>query len=357
MSQPPDTPDWLSDWSTQPQTQTQTQTLPHTTASYRRSTGGEVDRVWVHLVWELVLVGAVVGAAIALVAADGSLSGQPLGALLVQAAGLGLIASGLSCSMRAAVPNLAVGAIAAAAAIVLDRLQGEESWPLLVGMLGVLFAAALFGVLLGAVVVVLHVPGWVASLACIPLLAAGMLVFAGERTPQSPAPIDHPVLVFTVFALVSVLGGVACAAPRLRWWFGGRRGNGSDPGRRATGTTGASLLALTLSAMLAAAGGMVLGGALSPAVAAAVAAPQPAGGIGLTLLALAAVLVGGVSAFGRRGGVFGTLLGVVLVVLLVQLSLQPGVGTWVYLALPGGLVVAGLVVNRLLEATGRRTLP
>ncbi len=41
-------------------------------------------------------------------------------------------------------------------------------------------------------------------------------------------------------------------------------------------------------------------------------------GVLLTVLALGAVLAGGTSAFGRRGGVFGTLLSVTLLVLLVN---------------------------------------
>jgi hypothetical protein len=75
-------------------------------------------------------------------------------------------------------------------------------------------------------------------------------------------------------------------------------------------------------------------------------------GIDLTALAMGAALVGGTSAFGRRGGLFGTIMGTGLVVLLMVYGDESG---WNIspLLLGGGAVATGLIVTRLVETFGR----
>src|SRR5205814_1572790 len=75
-------------------------------------------------------------------------------------------------------------------------------------------------------------------------------------------------------------------------------------------------------------------------------------GLALTGLALGAALLGGTSAFGRRGGIVGTLLAVTLMVLLVRYS---NAEKWnvSLLAVAAFSVGGGLVVTRLVETFGR----
>jgi ribose/xylose/arabinose/galactoside ABC-type transport system permease subunit len=78
---------------------------------------------------------------------------------------------------------------------------------------------------------------------------------------------------------------------------------------------------------------------------------EPSDGLYLTLIAFAAIAVGGVSVYGRRGGVLGTVLGVVIVQTVVFLMEVHGFSaSWVDVAI-GGLLVFGLGVNRVLEST------
>jgi hypothetical protein len=80
--------------------------------------------------------------------------------------------------------------------------------------------------------------------------------------------------------------------------------NAREPGRWAGLPAGLGALAgLTGSSLLAGAGGVSMAIYLG-------AGDPSSGGINLTLTSLAAVLVGGVSVFGRRAGVLGTVLGV-----------------------------------------------
>ncbi|HZM75432.1 MAG TPA: hypothetical protein VFC19_06880, partial [Candidatus Limnocylindrales bacterium] len=83
--------------------------------------------------------------------------------------------------------------------------------------------------------------------------------------------------------------------------------------------------------------------------------PVPASastGIELTAVAIGAALVGGTSAFGRRGGLFGTILGTSVLALLMVYGDQSG---WNIspLLLAGGAVGTGLIVTRLVETFGR----
>jgi hypothetical protein len=63
-------------------------------------------------------------------------------------------------------------------------------------------------------------------------------------------------------------------------------------------------------------------------------------------------LVGGTSAYGRRGGIFGTLLAVTLFTLLVRFG---DAAHWRVspLAWAAGTIALGLIVTRLVEALGR----
>jgi ribose/xylose/arabinose/galactoside ABC-type transport system permease subunit len=322
--------------------------IPVVKATPRVSVARETDRVWVHVVWEALLLAAVAGAAVALsVLGADAFSGRSLDLLLVQVAGVGLVATGLACSLRAAVPNLAVGAIAASAATLAGRVMAEDVSFMLAALV-VLTGALLVGLVLAVVVVGLQVPAWAAS------LGIGLLVVAlatavdgrqGRPVREAGAVTDAPWLWFGVFVLVSVAGGAVCAAPEVRRWLGGMRGD-RDPGQRPTGGAAAgAALALVGSTVLAAAGGLVLSAVLGFA--------EPANPLGVLLTALAAVLLGGVSAFGRRAGVFGTVLGVLLVLLVLRIVTHLELD--VRDAVLGAAIVLGLAVNRALEATGRRT--
>jgi ribose/xylose/arabinose/galactoside ABC-type transport system permease subunit len=103
------------------------------------------------------------------------------------------------------------------------------------------------------------------------------------------------------------------------------------------------VVGLTGSSLLAAVGGVALTtfeGAADPIT----------NGVGLTVTALAAVLIGGVSVFGRRAGVAGTMLGVVIVQSIAfWLTAEALSLNWYYVPI-GGLVVLGLGVSRALES-------
>ncbi|GIJ28201.1 hypothetical protein Vqi01_33630 [Micromonospora qiuiae] len=301
------------------------------------------DRFGVHVLWEtLLLLGF--GALMYLVWQENpaTLRGSGLRALIIDVVGLGLLAMAAGLSLRTAAVNLAIGPVAVAAGLHFAE-QSDRGLLVAVGTAAVVAAGG--GLLLGLVVVVLHVPGWAASLGG----AVGVVVYVEQRSAPVLVQGDHDPRsiagqLFVGFAAIAVIGGLFGAMGPIRRLVGRFRPI-ADPARRrgvaaAVVTTGAYVCS-TVLAMLA--------GAL---VASADGAVAPAAGLDWTVLAVGAALLAGTSAFGLRGGVFGTLLAAGAIGLFFAYAQLRGwtVSRW---AVGGVALAAGLVVTRLVETYGR----
>ncbi|MFJ6196067.1 ABC transporter permease [Micromonospora sp. NPDC092111] len=302
------------------------------------------DRIGVHVAWELVLLVALAALAYLLWREDpDALRGDGLRRLLVDAVALGLLVLAAGLSLRTAAVNLAVGPVAVAAALHFAE-QGDRGMP--VALVPALVAAALGGLALAWAVVVLHVPGWAASLAA----AAGVIVWIERRKLPVPVQADYDPranasYLFAGFAAVAVLAGAFGAIRAVRRLVGRFRPV-ADPARRrgvvAALVTAGALIASTVLAMLA--GVLVAANATGPLV--------PTSGLDWTVLAVGVAMLAGTSAYGRRGGIFGTLLAVGLVVVYLAWAAEFGapVDRW---AVGGAALGAGLLVTRLVETFGR----
>lgn len=302
------------------------------------------DRIAVHMVWEFLLLIAVTVLAVGLYRErPGLFRGQELRTLLVAVAAFGLLSLAAGLSLRIAAPNLAIGPVAVAAALHFAE-QADR------GMSQVLGPAALVagvgGLALAVVVVGLQVPAWAASLAA----AAGVIVYIELRTGPVDLqgdfdPAGSALYLFVGFAAMALLGGVFGTIKAVRRSVGRFRPVG-DPARRrglvAAVLTTLAVIASTIFAMFA---GILLAVNGSGSV-------TPTSGLDLTLLAFGASLLGGTSAFGRRGGVAGTFLAVVLVTLFAEYVVARDwpVGRF---AIAGAAIAVGLLVTRLVESFGR----
>jgi ribose/xylose/arabinose/galactoside ABC-type transport system permease subunit len=249
--------------------------------------------------------------------------------VLVQAAPIGLVAAGLSLSLRAGVPNLAVGAVSALSGALIATAMDVGEMSLVAAVLLVLVFAAFAGLVMGAFTVFVSAPAWSVTLGAAVACEALLLAVTDARVIPVQGPQFPRALWFAVFAVVSVAGGLLWARRDVREWLG----------KRWT----AGLVGLAGSTALAALGGFVLLMRLGAA--------QPgSNGTFTTVFVLAAVLLGGTSPNGERGAVTGTLLSVLLLA-IVQGQLQLlNAPLWIYSLMLGIVVVVGLTVSRLLDA-------
>lgn len=295
------------------------------------------DRLLVHVIWEVLLAMAAAGLVLANLA---QAPAQHLTQLLGSAAVVGLLATGLSLSLRTAAPNLAVGVIAGGTATLTARLI-REGWPDGAAMATGIGAALAAGVLLGLLVMLLSVPAWALTLGVAAVLPAA----AAAVTDGTPVPAGiggYPaVQAFVAFAAVSMIGGALWLIPGVRRALGGLRREG-DPGRWPGLRAG-------LGALVGLAGSSLLAGVAGIADLTRLQVAAPLTDHIVPAAALAAVLLGGVSVFGRRAGIFGTLLGVVIVVSAQELLTLQNAPGWIVQLFAGGMVVVGLVVTRLIE--------
>jgi ribose/xylose/arabinose/galactoside ABC-type transport system permease subunit len=304
------------------------------------------ERLGVHLVWEVVLL-ALVGGAVALILTKDrhALDRSQLSALAGLAASVGVTAIGFALSLRVLAPNLGIITLAPAAGGFTGWLMTRHSMGGLAAAGIVLGAAAVAGLLAGVVVAAFRMPAWAATLGLAWLawgavnlhVKAGTVLFH-DKTLSDVA--GKRWIWFAAFAAVSVGGGLLGTRPGVR----ARLTAGDDLGTRGTRAP-AVVLALGVSALLAALGGVLFYVHLTSVET----TTQP---VQFGPLVIAAVLLGGTSVHGRRGGIAGTALAVCLLVLLMYyVQLRRWEIWWVYV-LAGVAALVGLVVSRLVEALG-----
>ncbi len=298
------------------------------------------DHPLVSLIWDgvlLVITVAVVGAALA-----GTRQAH-LADIIRPVGYLGLIAAGFALSLRTATPNLAVGAIAGMTGVIGAHLaaQGSSLWTAMAEAVAI---AAGAGIIAGLVVAGLSVPAWAVTLALAAIAESATLGISNDQVIALHSGGTYPAGQWIgAFIAVSLAGGALWLVPGVRAALSKTRSAG-EPGRWAgLGPGLGAVVGLAGSSLLAGAGGVSL-------VMYDLAASPASDSLSLTLTALAAAAIGGVSVYGRRAGVLGTALGVVIVATMMFLLLVHGVSVTWFNAAVGGLILVGLGVNRVLES-------
>jgi hypothetical protein len=302
------------------------------------------DRLGIHIGWEIVLLLAVAAIAYLLYRLDpASLRRPALDSLLISGASIGLLTLGAGLTLRAGVPNLAVGPIALAAALHFAE-QGDEG--LLKAALPALIIAAAGGLVVGLFVLVLHVPGWAATLGA----AMGVIVYDQLRTAPVAVqggydPSNQAFFLFGGFALLAVIGGALGTVTPIRRMVGRLRPVGDPARRRGASAAFPVLVALVLSSVFAVGAGILMAAqSTAPIV--------PGPGLEWTGIAFGAALLAGTSAYGRRGGIFGTLLAVAGLTLFLDYADRRNFDIALF-AIAACTIGGGLIVTRLVETYGR----
>ncbi|MCH7229481.1 hypothetical protein L0U85_01185 [Glycomyces sp. L485] len=300
-----------------------------------------VDRMAVHVVWEIGLLLLAGGVLFALTqSASGPFAEGSWSGLMAALAPAVMAASAAAVSLRLGAVNLAVGPVALMSAwIFIDASSSGTAVALAMGLGVALFS----GVVLATLCTWLRVPGWAAS------GALGGAVGLWSGTVDDPAAFMLSALPNTgVLAALAAAAGLSMFLGLVGAFAGVRERlapiRDTPPGER-HGKGVLVFLGLLLSTSLAGAAGVIAVWSGVPENGAA-ALPDP---ILLSVVAVGAALLGGTSLLGRRGGVCGTVFAATLLLALMWLAEARGWDlnpSWIAL----GAIIAGFLVTRLVEA-------
>jgi ribose/xylose/arabinose/galactoside ABC-type transport system permease subunit len=158
-------------------------------------------------------------------------------------------------------------------------------------------------------------------------------------------PTSQAFFLFGGFALLAVLGGAIGTVTPVRRWLGGMRPSGDPARRRGAAVALPVIIALVLSSIFAVAAGFLMAAQSATSI-------VPGTGLEWTGIALGLAMLAGTSAYGRRGGIFGTLFAVAALTLYLDWSARKNLDISLF-ATAACVFGAGLVVTRLVETYGR----
>jgi ribose transport system permease protein len=242
--------------------------------------------------------------------------------------------------------DLSVGATMAVtdvlAATWMGGFTGGESWHLVL----IVVIALAIGAINGILIAFLRLPAFIATLATWSIfngVAIGLLSRDGGEVPTWMTEVVTGELIGIPNSYLVV------AAALLVWWHirRGRLGRdiyavGSDPERaRLNGISvrGVTVATYALCGLAAGIGGLLLAGQTSTG--------QPTAGDPFILLSVVAVVIGGTSLAGGRGGVGLTVIGVLILTLVGSLIQSLGLEAWVSVLFSSALLLLVVLLRAL----------
>ncbi|MGF0540059.1 ABC transporter permease [Agrobacterium sp. ES01] len=248
-------------------------------------------------------------------ATDTFMSARNLLNILDQITVLAIMAVGMTMVILIGGIDLAVGSVLALTMMVMGYLANQVGLPLPLGILLALAVAAATGAVSGFLITALGVPAFIATLAMMSV-ARGLanMITDGQQIVGFPSWFSllaytrfggFLTLTVAVMLVVFVLGWLY-----LRYTSGGRSLYAIGGNQEVARLAGINVNLYTIgvyvvSGLLAGLAGVVLAMRLDSV--------QPTAGVSYELDTIAAVVIGGTSLSGGKGGIFGTIIGVLII--------------------------------------------
>jgi ribose transport system permease protein len=291
---------------------------------------------------------------VATVMSDDFLTLGNIANLFQQASVVGIVAVGMSFVILTANIDLSVGSLAAfgGVAVALLLQHGLGGWAA-VGL--TVLAGLAAGGLMGAISVLGKVPSFIVTLAGLVsfrgltyLLCDGAPIGGlpegfskvGSALIPLPGGAGFP-LMGVIFLAIALVAGLL-----LRYTVFGEYVLATGGNREAARLSGVPVRAVTIavfavSGLLATLGGVLMTSRLHIG--------QPTAAQGMELDAIAAVVLGGTSLFGGRGGMLGTAVAVMLLQVIRNIFNLLGLGSFYQMTITGVIIVLAILLNRLID--------
>lgn len=269
---------------------------------------------------------------------------------------VGTLALGQTLIILTAGIDLANGAIMVMGAVVIGRiaLEGDPVFALVVGVL----VCAALGAVSGTLVSRAGLPPFIVTLGMLTVLTAASRLFTqsqsypiadGVLTVLGDGPrIAGFTLTYGVMLWVALTIFLGYVLSRTAW---GVRVYAVGDNPRAAELSGIKVKRILLSVYIVA--GVIYGIAAWQALGRTPTA-DPSGYATTNLDSITAVVIGGTSLFGGRGGVWGTLIGTLIVVVLQNGLTQAGIDSLYQQVATGALVVAAVAVDTVIRRRQQR---
>ena len=278
--------------------------------------------------------------------------------IVIQAAPIGILAIGMTFVLLTAQIDLSIGATMYFTASLLALHGAELPWP--IALLGVVGLSCAIGVVNGLIVTRLGVASFIATLSTLFILRGVAMWFSETRTlpfPDAITDLNRASIVGIPSAICAFLLVFAAAWSILTQTPFGLQvyALGEDPeAARKAGLNPRWITSMCFIICAACAG---IGGFVTVTQIGAV---GPKYGDQVEFAAVAAAVLGGVSLFGGRGSVAGTVFGAILIKTIQNGLNVIDANPYIYPLVTGAIIFLAVAVDglrtRFIEVSGRRTI-
>ncbi|MBI5734335.1 MAG: ABC transporter permease [Mycolicibacterium neoaurum] len=298
------------------------------------------------------LLGPVVALVLAIVIfssiSNSFLNPQNVSLILQQSVVIGILAVGQTLIILTAGIDLSIGAIAVFGSIVLAQSAGAGGPFVALG--STLLVCVVFGAVNGGLVTALRLPPFIVTLGTFTAIQAATRLLAGSQTYRvEQGPLTFLGTSFRIGSFATTYGVVAMLLVYLAAWYA----LSQTAWGKHVYAVGGNRQAADLSGIKS--GRVLLSVYITTGVIAAIAAWAALGRIpnadpnayqNANLESITAVVIGGTSLFGGRGGVGGTLVGTLIVGVLRNGLTQAGVDNLYQNIATGILVIVAVAVDQ-----------
>lgn len=293
---------------------------------------------------------------------DSFLTFRNISNLFQQASTVGIVAIGMTFVILTANIDLSVGSVVACGGMVASLLMAAGV-PVLLSAFAAMLVGATIGGAMGAISAYAKVPSFIITLAGLVsvrgvtyLMSNGTPVgglppafgqFGSFELPLFPGSLLHVPLLAVIFLVVCLAAGIVLRCTVFGEYVYATGGNAEAARLSGLPTRLIVTIVFAISGLLAASSGVLLAARLRIG--------QPTAANGLELDAIAAVVLGGTSLFGGRGGVVGTMFAVMLLQVLRNIFNLLGLGSFYQMTITGLIIVAAILLNRAIDNRAGRT--
>jgi ribose transport system permease protein len=273
--------------------------------------------------------------------------------ILDQSVVLGIVAVGMTLVILTGGIDLSVGSVAGLSGIILALLLKE--FPIPVAIVLAVGCGALMGLFSGVLIAVFGLAPFVVTLGVMAIGRSLAYIVSGQRS-ISGLPMGLQDIVYTTVLGIptNVIFLIALYAVTWAWLTYSKGGRTIYAvGSNVEAARAAGLNTLFYSIFPYVASGALAATAMTFSLAQIMSA-DPIGGNQLELDAIAAVVIGGASLYGGRGSIFGTLMGVLIMVMIRNGLNLLGVSPFWQGTAIGLIIILALLAERLITWKSRR---